>query len=144
VKYNYIRTGVVAALAAVTLGVMGSAACAANAEPLPGEAAAAATTLTEREAAQQLATNLLKYEGERFTDRERAELQAIADGKDVDRSKLDGLIRLLQKVKGFAKAVKGSYAAFQAWYNKLPWYVKGPLTAAGVGSDLYSIWQAFH
>lgn len=139
-----LRVGAATVMAALAFGVAGTTAHAATAQPVSAEADS--VTLTKSQAARQIAANLLKYEGDRFTAQERAELQAIADGKDAQtfKGKLDVLLNMLKKVKGFTKAVAGSYAAFKAWYGGLPWYVKGPLTAAGVGSDLYSIWQMFH
>ncbi|MFJ8478422.1 hypothetical protein [Kitasatospora sp. NPDC094011] len=108
-------------------------------------AAVSGATLTNHEAVRQVAANLLQFEGSRFTADERAEIQAIADGSAAqDRGKFDALVKLLKKVKGFAGAVAKSYDAFKGWYDGLPWYVKGPLSAAGVGSNLYDIWQLFH
>ncbi|AZM51212.1 hypothetical protein DMA15_00260 [Streptomyces sp. WAC 01529] len=132
-------------MAALAIGVGGTAAHAATAQPVSAEVTS--TTLTQRQAVQQLAANLLKYEGNRFNAQERAELQAIADGSAVETragGKFGPVIKALKKVKGFTKAVAGKYSDFKKWYNGLPWYVKGPLAAMGVGSDLYSIWQMFH
>ncbi|MFI2026653.1 hypothetical protein [Streptomyces buecherae] len=101
--------------------------------------------VNESQAVRQLAANLLKYEGDRFNAQERAELQAFANGTNIGtKGKLDSLVKLLKKVKGFAKAVKGSYKSFKNWYKNLPWYVKAPLAAAGVGSHLWEIWNLFH
>ncbi len=69
----------------------------------------------------------------------------MANGDDaVTLGKFDGLVKLLKKVPGFAKAVAGKYDDFKKWYNGLSPWVRGPLAVAGVGSDLYGIWQFFH
>ncbi|MFF4602009.1 hypothetical protein ACFY12_04510 [Streptomyces sp. NPDC001339] len=140
--------GAAAVMAALAFGVAGTTAHAA-AQPVRAEAASA--TISENEAARQIAANLLKYEGNRFNAQDRAELQAIADGTAVEAQgiragggKFGALIKVLKKVPGFAKAVMKKYDDFKKWYGGLPWYVRGPLAAMGVGSDLYGIWQMFH
>ncbi|MFJ3881043.1 hypothetical protein ACIPW5_26815 [Streptomyces sp. NPDC090077] len=45
---------------------------------------------------------------------------------------------------GFVKAVGGKFVDFKNRYDGLSWYSKAPLVAAGVGSDLYTIWQLFN
>ncbi|MGI5338562.1 hypothetical protein ACQEVS_14735 [Streptomyces sp. CA-181903] len=140
-----LRIWAAAATAAIALGVAGTTAQAATVQPVRAESASAAAALPQAEAAQQLAANLLKYEGDRFGAQERAELRAIADGTSTDnRAALGALVKLLKKVKGFPTAVAKSYSAFKKWYNDLPWYVKGPLTGAGIADNLYDIWKLFH
>ncbi|MEV7416520.1 hypothetical protein [Streptomyces sp. NPDC089919] len=141
-----LRTGAVALVAALAFGAAAATAQAVG-QPTPAPAASSgvAVTMTHEQAARELASNLLKYEGDRFTASERAELQSIANGTAPQAyGKLDALLKLLKKVKGFASAVAKKYDAFKAWYNGLPWYIKGPLQAAGVGYNLYDIWSLFN
>ncbi|MFB9586695.1 MULTISPECIES: hypothetical protein [Streptomyces] len=137
---NTMRIGGVAVLAALAFGLGGTAAQASTAPAAP---AITATTQEQQQAAQSLATVLLNSPIE-YSAADRAELQKIANGEKVAAGRFDGLIRLLKKVPGFARAVGGSFGAFQAWFDALPWYYKTGLEAAGVAGDLYSIWQAFH
>ncbi len=83
VNRKTMHVGAVTVMAALAFGVGGTAAHAAIAQPVRAEVTSA--TLTQRQAVQQLAANLLKYEGNRFNAQERAELQAIADGTAVER-----------------------------------------------------------
>lgn len=96
-----------------------------------------------RDAARALLNSDIQY---RAAD--RAELHAMADSKGANQfrggGKLSGLISLVKKVPGFAKAVAGKYSDLKRWYNGLSWWIRGPLAAAGVGSDLYGIWIFFH
>ncbi|MET9959367.1 hypothetical protein ABZ128_09830 [Streptomyces sp. NPDC006326] len=138
---NTVRIGGVAVLAAFALGFGGTAAQASTAVPAPR--ATVAATQDEDQAIRQAAGALLNS-GIEYSAADRAELEAIANGESAAAGKWDKALELLKKVPGFAKAVGGKYADFKKWYGDLPWYVKAPLTAAGVGSDLYSIWELFH
>ncbi|MEV0449780.1 hypothetical protein [Streptomyces sp. NPDC050600] len=138
-----LRLGALTVMSALAFGVAGTAAQAAS-QPVPATSSPAATMAPEQ-AARQLAANLLTYEGDRFTTSERAELQSIADGTAPSTyGKLDPLIKLLKKVKGFGSAVTKKYSDFKKWFDGLPWYIKGPLKASGVAYNLYDIWQLFH
>ncbi|MGW8950588.1 hypothetical protein [Streptomyces sp. NPDC055709] len=135
-----IRIGGATVVAALAIGLGGGVAQAHTAE------AAARTTIAatpnQQKAIRDLARALLNSDI-KYTAAERAELQSIANQRAAF-GKFDGLIKLLKKVPGFAKAVGGKYVDFLKWYNGLPLWVKGPLAAAGVGMDLYGIWQMFH
>ncbi|MEY2273823.1 hypothetical protein [Streptomyces sp. BF23-19] len=137
---NTIRIGGVAVLAALALGVGGTAAQAAT--TAPATLSITATTTEQRQAVQSLATALLNSPIE-YTAAERAELQSIANGEAATAGRYDGLLKLLKKVPGFAKAVAGPFVNFVNWYNGLAWYYKAPLQAANVGANLYGIWQMF-
>lgn len=137
---NTVRIGGVAVLAALALGLGGTAAQAST--TAPAAPAITATTAEQRQAIQSLATGLLNSPIE-YSAAERAELQSIANGEAAAAGKFDGLVKLLQKVPGFAKAVGGKFSDFKAWYDGLAWYWKAPLQAANVGANLYGIWQLF-
>ncbi|MCX4546450.1 hypothetical protein [Streptomyces sp. NBC_01565] len=137
---NTMRIGGVAVLAALALGLGGTA---AQAQTAPAAPSATATAQEQQQAARSLATALLNSPVE-YSAAERAELQDIANGESVATGKFDGIIKLFQKIPGFARAVGGSLSSFLTWYEKLPWYYKAPLEAAGVAGDLVTIWQAFH
>ncbi|MFH8894489.1 hypothetical protein [Streptomyces sp. NPDC017949] len=137
---NTIRIAGVAVLAALALGVGGTAAQAAT--TAPATPSITVTTTEQRQAVQSLATALLNSPVE-YTAAERAELQSIANGEAATAGKFDGLIKLLKKVPGFAKAVAGPFVDFYNWYKNLAWYWKAPLQAANVGANLYGIWQLF-
>ncbi|WP_424889961.1 hypothetical protein [Streptomyces sp. XH2] len=140
---NAMRISAATIIAAVAVGVAGTAADAATSTPEAPRAGAAA--LSERAAAQLLAGNLLKYEGSRFNAQDKAELQAIASGEFAEtRGALGALVKALKKVKGFSGAVAKSYGEFKKWADGLPWYIKGPLAAAGLYSNLNDVWQLFH
>lgn len=51
---------------------------------------------------------------------------------------------LLKPVKGSAGAVAKSDSEFKKWAGGLPWYVKGPLAAAGLHGNLHDVRQLFH
>jgi hypothetical protein len=147
-----LHSAAAALVAAIALGCAGTTAQAATSGPPPAASRASAqlpgsAQLTPDQAARQLAANLLTYEGASLTAQDRAELRAIADGAGVAEragGKFGALLNALKKVKGFAQAVAKSYAEFKAWFDRLPWYVKAPLQALGVGSNLLDIWQLFH
>ncbi|MFE2726661.1 hypothetical protein [Kitasatospora sp. NPDC059327] len=136
---NTVRVGGVAALAALTLTFGGGVAQASTAAPAP----AVTVTAGQQQAVQSLAVALLNSPVE-YSEAERAELQEIAAGTTALTGKFDGILKLLNKVPGFFKAVGGTYGSFVDWYKGLPWYWKAPLTAANVGGNLYSIWELFH
>ncbi|MEV6731358.1 MULTISPECIES: hypothetical protein [unclassified Streptomyces] len=138
---NTVRIGGVAVLAALALGLGGTAAQASTAPPVPH--AITATTQDQQQAIRLLANGLLNSPIE-YSAAERAELQEIANGESSTAGRLDPLIKLLKKVPGFAAAVAGKYSDFKAWYDGLSWYWKAPLSAAGVAGDLYTIWEFFH
>ncbi|MGW9069518.1 hypothetical protein ACWGQT_08725 [Streptomyces yangpuensis] len=137
---NTVHIGGVAVLAALALGLGGTAAQAST--TAPAAPAITATTSEQRQAAQSLATALLNSPIE-YTAAERAELQSIANGEAATAGKFDKLVELLKKVPGFAKAVGGKFSDFKKWYDNLDWWWKAPLQAANVGANLYGIWQLF-
>ncbi|MEU9983554.1 hypothetical protein [Streptomyces sp. NPDC050856] len=137
---NTVRIGGVAVLSALALGLGGTAAQASTTAPVAP--AISVTALEQRQAIQSLATALLNSPIE-YSATERAELQSLANGEAATAGKFDGLVKLLKKVPGFAKAVGGKFSDFKNWYDNLAWYWKAPLQAANVGANLYGIWQLF-
>ncbi|MER6218766.1 hypothetical protein ABT213_32635 [Streptomyces sp. NPDC001674] len=136
---NTIRIGGVAVLAALALGLGGTVAQASTTPALT----ITATTQEQQQAVRSMATALLNSPIE-YSAADRAELEAIANGESAAAGKFDGIVKLLKKIPGFAKAVAGSFNDFKAWYDALAWYWKAPLTGIGWGGDLYTIWQLFH
>ncbi|GHE75227.1 hypothetical protein GCM10018785_49510 [Streptomyces longispororuber] len=137
-----IRMAAATAVAALALGVGGGV---AQAHSEARTARTAVTSPQERAGIQAAARALLKSDI-KYSAADRAELRAMANGDVAFKAggKLGALVKLLKKVPGFAKAVAGKYNDFKKWYNGLSPWVRYPLAAAGVGSDLYSIWQLFH
>ncbi|WP_143196891.1 hypothetical protein [Streptomyces sp. CB00455] len=142
-KRNTLRIGGVAVLAALALGLGGTAAQASTAPSVTPAPTISVTTPEQQQAVQSLAAALLNSPVE-YTAAERAELQSIANGEAATAGKFDGLVKLLKKVPGFAKAVGGKFSEFQAWYNGLSWYWKAPLAAMNAANNLYTIWEMFH
>ncbi|MFB7785045.1 hypothetical protein [Streptomyces vinaceus] len=137
---NTMRIGGVAVLAALALGLGGAAAQASTAPAAPTVTVA---TQEQQQVVRSMATALLNSPVE-YSAAERAELVEIANGESAAAGKFDGIVKLFKKIPGFAKAVAGTYSDFKAWYDGLAWYWKAPLTAAGLGGDLLTIWQLFH
>ncbi|GGV55281.1 hypothetical protein GCM10010277_55200 [Streptomyces longisporoflavus] len=140
-----IRIAGVTAIAALAIGVGGGVAQAHTEASAPRTAATAPVNQQQaiRDAARALLNSDIQYSAA-----DRAELKSMADGRTGVQLRAGGkfgpLIKLLRKVPGFAKAVAGKYDDFKKWYNGLSWWIRGPLAAAGVGSDLWGIWQLFH
>ncbi|MFH8490240.1 hypothetical protein [Streptomyces longisporoflavus] len=140
-----IRIAGVTAIAALAIGVGGGVAQAHTEASAPRSAATAPVNQQQaiRDAARALLNSDIQYSAA-----DRAELKSMADGRTGVQLRAGGkfgpLIKLLRKVPGFAKAVAGKYDDFKKWYNGLSWWIRGPLAAAGVGSDLWGIWQLFH
>jgi hypothetical protein len=133
------------AIAALAIGVGGGVAQAHTEAPAARTAVTAPVNQQQaiRDAARALLNSDIQYSAA-----DRAELQTMADGHSGVQLRAGGrlgpLVKLLKKVPGFAKAVAGKYSDFKNWYNGLSWWIRGPLAAAGVGSDLYGIWQLFN
>ncbi|MFD9060202.1 hypothetical protein ACFVZ3_01630 [Kitasatospora purpeofusca] len=136
-----VRLGGATLLAALLLGIGGTAAQARTSTP--ERPPATVTTVERQRAIQSLAEGLLNSPV-RFSAAERSELESIATGQAALTGKFDGFIKLLKKVPGFAKAVGGKFEDFNNWYNGLSWIVKAPLQVANVGANLYGIWEVFH
>ncbi|MHC0432384.1 hypothetical protein ACX6XY_19695 [Streptomyces sp. O3] len=138
---NALRMAAVSAVAAVALGGTAGLAQASQAS----EVTTRTVSVTQQAETQQAARALLASPlAASLSTAERAEVNAIASGQVTPASKWDLIWKAFSKVKGFAKAVAGSYKTFKAWYNDLSWWQKLPLRAVMPGMTLWDIYQHFH
>ncbi|WP_171164036.1 hypothetical protein [Streptomyces sp. I05A-00742] len=158
-KRTTLRSAGITALAAVTIGVAAPTALAATEDnrrtvvagiddPTPED-----LHVITPEEAQEAAQSLLDSDEAEVQEllqsldtEELADLQAVAEGQSAQALQVNwGKIwKVLKKIGGFAKAVKGSYSKFKKWYNGLPWWSKALIRTATVGVQLYDVYWHFH
>ncbi|MER6199963.1 hypothetical protein ABT234_21655 [Streptomyces sp. NPDC001586] len=136
-----IRIGGATVLAALAFGLGGGVAHAHSTTPAP--VAAATAPAAQEQQIRNVARALLNAPIELNTA-ERSELQAVANGETAAAGKWGAIKKLFEKIPGAAKAVRGSYDDFAKWYKALDWKWKLPLQAAGLGGDIFTLWQMFH
>ncbi|WP_420077963.1 hypothetical protein ACN6AT_00445 [Streptomyces sp. JL4002] len=136
-----IRLGGATVLAALALGLGGGVAQAHTATPAP--AAAVTAPAVQEQQARNIAQALLNAPID-ISAAERTELQAVANGEAATASRWDAIKKVASKIPGLAKAAKGSYDDFLKWYKALDWKWRAPLAAAGLGMDIYTLWELFH
>ncbi|WP_326588288.1 hypothetical protein [Streptomyces sp. NBC_01294] len=135
-----IRIGGATVLAALAFGLGGGVANAHTTTPAP--AVTAIAPAVQEQQVRDIARALLNTPIE-LNAAERAELQAVANGEAAAENRWNAIKKIVQKIPGFAKAAGGTFSDFQKWYKALDWRWKAPLMAAGLGSDLYTLWQLF-
>lgn len=135
-----IRIGGATVLAALAFGLGGGVAHAHTTTSAP--VATATAPAVQEQQVRDVARALLNAPIE-LSAAERTEIQAVANGETAAADRWAAIKKLFQKIPGAAKAVRGSYDDFLKWYKALDWKWKAPLMAAGLGSDLYTLWQLF-
>ncbi|GGS39620.1 hypothetical protein Snoj_28180 [Streptomyces nojiriensis] len=136
-----LRMGGATVLAALAFGLGGGVAHAHTTTPAP--AAAVAAPAVQEQQVRNVARALLNSPIE-LNATERTELQAVANGEAATAGRWDAIKKIASKIPGLAKAAKGNYDDFLKWYKALDWKWRAPLAAAGLGMDIYTLWQMFH